>query len=285
MKSKMLPTIIASLAFAAVPVAFGATYQMELAAAYGEVDVDNYSTSQNDYSLSGTYYFSLVDTKNRPLAESAFLQKAGSVYVRGDYSRYESSYSSLDYTSEARVYGRELGADIYIPNSVFYLGGGVREFKARSEWNYGENKGSSSDDWDSRWYVKAGVTPVDGMLVWSEFYEDVDVSDYWNINAKYVMPIGAEGHWLNLEARYETTEDDEDDSQSFSIAGDYYLDSHLSLGGGVTHYTYDDDYSNENENEYFVRANQYFTENFAVNLRYADGDYESSWALGATLRF
>lgn len=285
MKSKMLPTIIASLSLAAVPVAFGATYQGELAATYGEVDLEDSSSDLSDITLEGTYYFSQVDTANRPLAESAFLQKASSFYVNGVYSRYKENDSEFDSSEKTTVYGRQLGADFYIPNSIFFLGAGITEFKVKSEWRNDDSLERETLDWDSQWYVKTGVTPVDGLLVWSEFYEDVDISDHWNINAKYVMPFGASGQWLNLEARYETTEDDGDDSQVFSIAGDYYLDSHLSLGGGITHYTYDGDYSNDNENEYFVRANQYFTDNLAVNLKYADGDYESSWTLGATLRF
>jgi hypothetical protein len=285
MKSKLLPTIIAGLSLIAVPVAFGATYQGELAATYGEVDLEDSASDLSDFTLEGTYYFSQVDTANRPLAESAFLQKASSVYLNGAYSRYKENDSEFDSSEKTNVYGRQLGADFYIPNSIFYLGAGISEFKVKSEWRSDDITDRETLDWESQWYVKAGVTPVDGLLVWSEFYEDVDVSDHWNINAKYVMPIGASGQWINLEARYETTEDEGDDTQVFSVAGDYYLDSHLSVGGGVSHYTYDGEYYNDNENEYFVRANQYFTDNFAVNLKYADGDYESSWTLGATLRF
>lgn len=285
MKSKLLPTIIAGLSLVAIPVAFGATYQGELATAYSEIDLEDSSSDLSEFTLEGTYYFSQVDTLNRPLAESAFLQKASNVYVNGIYSRYRENDAEFNYSEKTNGYGRLLGADFYIPNSVFYLGAGIAEFKVKSEWRDDGSLERETEDWESQWYVKAGITPIDGLLVWSEFYEDLDVSDFWNLNAKYVMPIGASGQWLNLEARYESSEDEGDDAQALSIAGDYYLDSHLSIGGGVTHYSYDSEYYSDNENEYFVRANQYFTDNFAVNLKYADGDYESSWTLGATLRF
>lgn len=138
-------------------------------------------------------------------------------------------------------------------------------------------------DWESQWHIKAGVTPIDGLLVWSEFYEDVDVADAWNINAKYVMPLGVNGQWLNLEASY--IDSDIEEAKTLDIAADYYLDNHLSVGGGLTHYAYDDDDFDTNENEYFIRANQYFTDSFAANLSYVDGDYESRWTIGASLRF
>lgn len=111
----------------------------------------------------------------------------------------------------------------------------------------------------------------------------MDVADAWNINAKYVTPLGVNGQWLNVEASY--IDSDIEEAKTLDIAADYYLDNHLGIGGGLTHYAYDDEDFDTNENEYFIRVNQYFTDRFAANLSYVDGDYESRWTIGASLRF
>lgn len=285
MKVKLLPAIIAANAFFVLPFASASSYQSEITAVYGESNYESDSPSAENYDLQlkGTYYFSAIDTANRPLAESAFLQKASNVYVNGYYE--ENKEKGAGVFDKSNTYGRGLGADFYIPNSIFFLGAGIADTKVKSEWKYDGDSYRETRDWDSSWYIKAGVAPVDGLLVWSEFYEDVDVSDFWNINAKYVMPVGSSGQWLNLEASYANSDWEDGDIQTLSLAADYYLDNHLSVGGGVTHYAYDLDDYNTNENEYFVRANQYFTDSFAMNVQYADGDYESRWELGATIRF
>lgn len=285
MKVKLLPAVIAACSFFSIPFAGASTYQSEISATYGETDLDDSSADISDINLHGTYYFSSVDTANRPLAESAFLQKASSIYIGGDYSQYKENDSEFNSSEKSNNYSRRVGVDFYIPNTIFFLGAGITEFKYKSEY---EDDGAIyryTRDWDSLWHVKAGITPVDGLLVWSQFYEDIDVSELWNVNAKYVLPIGSNGQWLNLEARYANSDDGDAEEQMLTLAGDYYLDSHLSIGGGVTHYTYDEDNYSDNENEYFIRANQYFTDNFAANLNYTHGDHENSWAIGATLRF
>lgn len=285
MKVKLLPAIIAACAFFSTSFAVANSYQTELKGSYGEIDFDDSPADLNNTSLQGTYYFSPVDTANRPLAESAFLQKASSVYVGGSYLKYKENDSAFDSSERGYSYNRSAGVDFYIPNSIFFVGAGINEFKYKYEWKEDDAIGRETSDWESQWYVKAGVAPIDGLLVWSEFYEDIDVSESWNINAKYVMPIGRAGQWLNLEASYEDSSDNGLDAQTLTLAGDYYLDTHLSVGAGLTHYSVDNDDGNSNENEYFVRANQYFTDNFALNLNYSDGDYESRWTVGAVLRF
>lgn len=281
MKLKLLPTIIAAGSFFTASLAFANSYRAEISAIYGETDYDGLSSDVYDIQIGGTYYFSAVDTTNRPLAESAFLQKASNIYIDGYYENDEQKGGT--FTSDVQnTYGRRIGVDFYIPNSIIYLGAGAVEVKTKYEWTDNGTSYSNTQGWDSLWYVRVGVTPIDGLQVWSEFYEDIDVSDLWNINAKYVLPLGAAGQWLNLEARYE---DQDDYLQTLDLAADYYLDNHLSVGGGITHYNYDDDGYDNNDNEYFIRAKQYFTDNFSANIKYADGDYESRWELGATIRF
>lgn len=285
MKVKLLPVVIATCSFFSVHFAAANTYQSEISANYGETNLDHSSADISNTNLQGAYYFSPVDTANRPLAESAFLQKASNVYVSGGYSQYKENDSGFGSPGEANTYNRSVGVNFYIPDTIFFLGAGITESKYKSDFADNGTRYRYTRDWDSQWHVQAGITPIDGLMVWSQFYEDIDVSELWNINAKYVLPIGSNGQWLNLEASYANADDGYDEAQMLTLAGDYYLDSHLSIGAGVTHNSYDNNGYHDNQNEYFVRANQYFTDNFAVNLSYADGDYESNWGIGATLRF
>lgn len=283
MKLRLLSTLIAGIPLLIAPWSVASNYQSEVSVTYGEINIDNSSAEISDSELLGRFYFSPVSTANRPLAEAAFLQKASSIYAGGVYLRYKENDKEFSSSERGYGYGRQIGADFYIPNSMFFLGAGINETKYKYEWSDDGVTERDSMDWESQWHIKAGVTPIDGLLVWSEFYEDVDVADAWNINAKYVMPLGVNGQWLNLEASY--IDSDIEEAKTLYIAADYYLDNHLSVGGGLTHYAYDDDDFDTNENEYFIRANQYFTDSFAANLSYVDGDYESRWTIGASLRF
>lgn len=281
MKLNLLSTVVAGLSIFAIPFASAKNFQSEIKADYSEIDYDGSSADHYAFGLTGTYYFSSVDTSNRPLAESAFLQKASSISIGGAYDEYKDRQPGFSETEHR--YGRGIDVDFYIPNSIFYLGAGISEFKYKDVEKLNNVTNRYSEDWNSQWTLRAGVTPIDGLLVWTEFYEDVDVSDYLNVHAKYVMPIGTAGQWLNLEASYENIDSGYSDLRVLELAADYYLDTHLSIGAGLAHY--DASGNNGNENEYFIRANQYFTDNVAVNLSYADGDFESRWGIGATIRF
>ncbi|HTF97968.1 MAG TPA: putative porin [Cellvibrio sp.] len=282
MKLNLLSVIVAGLSLAAIPTVFAKTYQGEISATYAEIDEEDSNADINNSALEGTFYFAPVDIQHRPLAESAFLQKASNVYVRGAYDRDKDSYSFGNYHSERQIteYEREAGVEFYIPDSIFYVGAGIRDWKLKDEWRSGDEAEKDTIDWKSQWYATAGVTPVDGLLVWSNFFQDVDISDYWNINAKYVMPLGNGDQWLNLEANYG---DLKDEVRVLRLSGDYYFDHYLSVGVGLSQIDEQDD--DENYSEYFIRAQQFFTESVAVNLEYVDGEYESRWEVGATARF
>lgn len=277
MKLKLLPAIIAAAGFVAAPFALAATYQSEISATYADIDISDDSEEGYMVGLEGKYYFAPVDTANHPLAEAAFIQKANNVYLKLGNYEFKDAGERLD------IYQRSLGVDFYIPNTMFYLGASIEEYKGKSTWSSDEysDAGSYSTKWDSTWSVKAGIAPITGLLVWSEFTEDVDVSDEWNINGKYVIPLSGE-QALNIEASYEKTYDFVD---TITVAADYYLDRNLSLGAGFANSSYDGDGSNNSETDYLIRARQFFTDNASLELSYTDGDSESRLILGGTLRF
>lgn len=279
MKLKLLPAIIAAAGFLTAPFALAATYQSEISANYADVDVSDSSEEGYIVNLEGKYYFAPVDTANHPLAEAAFIEKASNAYLNLINYEFKENGDRLD------IYQRSLGIDFYIPNTMFYLGAGIEEYKSKYTWpsdDYSDS-GSSSTQWDSAWFVKAGIAPVTGLLVWSEFTEDVDVSDEWNINGKYVIPLAGE-HALNIEASYENSYDVID---TITVAADYYVDRNLSLGAGFINRSYDDGEFSDNgsSTDYLIRARQFFTDNASLELSYVDGEEESSLLIGGSFRF
>lgn len=273
MKVKLLPAIIAATGLLMAPFALAATYQSEISAAYADIDTNDDPEEGYLVGLDGTYYFSPVDTSNHPLAEAAFIEKASNLYINLSNYEFKEDGDRLD------IYRRSIGVDFYIPNTFFYLGAGVNEIKSKYTWPAGE--GTESSKWDSAWFVKTGIAPVTGLLVWTEFTEDVDVSDEWNINGKYVIPLSGE-QALNIEASYEKSDIAyAEDTITGTI--DYYLDRNLSVGAGFVNASYNSD--EDSTTDYFVRGRNFFSDNISAELTYIDGDYESSLMLGGTIRF
>ena len=283
MKMKLLTAIIAATGFATAPFAFSSTYQSEISIAYSDVNPDAASTDAYEAGIEGKYYFSLVDTSQHPLAEAAFLEKVSNIYVSAATKEWKSDAFRSD------LYAREIGIDFYVPNSIFYLGAGVRESKNQTKFAADPDNGSGEVrfgmPWQSQWFIKAGVSPVDGLLVWSEFVEDADISEQWNINGKYVIALSGEKA-LNIEAGYENT-DDFFPAETWSAAADFYFDRHLSVGAGFTHETFENDglIQGKDATDYFIRARNYFTDNIGVELEYTSGEFEDALTLGASIRF
>ena len=81
-----------------------------------------------DYShwgagVKGVHYYDEVNTDGYPLAEAAFLQQAGGIYLTALRERLRYDYDDQKSTSTLNFV--TLGADYYIPNSIFYVGVGV----------------------------------------------------------------------------------------------------------------------------------------------------------------
>lgn len=268
MKIKLLPAIIAAASLLGAPLALAATYQGEFSAAYQDNDYES-GVDGRFIGLEGKYHFAPVDTSTGPLAEAAFIEKSSNVYVQLGAEEIKGAGQTGD------LYVRSIGADFYIPNSMFFLGAGVTEVKVKAP--------GVSYDWESSWFVKAGVTPIKGLQLWSEFEEDVDVSEQWNINGKYVMPLAGE-QALNLEASYEKSKIDIADD-TITLAADYYIDRNLSIGGGLTNTSYVSQADINASTDYFVRARNFFTDKASLELSYVDGEYENSLLVGGTIRF
>lgn len=222
--------------------------------------------------VQATYYLSSVDASQGPLAEAAFLNRASSVSLNYQYTHYEgwetrtNNYRSLDF-------------NYYVPDTVFFLGASIQQQKnsGRGDYGYGYGSYRYETDWESRWVGRLGVAPMDGLLLWSEFYEHVQVSDYWNLHAKYVKPL-AGNRAFGIESSYHNVEGEQ---HEVHVTGDYYFSNKFSVGLGVTDYRHDD----YQDKDVLLRTRYFFTDTISLDLTYTDRNYYDTWRLGATARF
>lgn len=258
MKLKILSAILSFSCLSSIAYAAESSYRAEVAAGYGQYSIDGTDMfNKSEYDISGVYYFSGVDTKSHPLAEAAFVERSSNIYARWNRVDYDNFGSSLDVSA--------IGIDFYVPSTMLYIGAGIEQLNGKNGIETYE---------DSAWYAKLGIAPIDGLLVWSQFYEDADVSDYWNINAKYVVPLSGENA-INFEARYANWDDQDSDTE---ISADYYFTRNFSLGAGYT--------ISDSVDTIELRARHFFGDKFSMEVGYAtEGSDDNSWRLGANLRF
>jgi hypothetical protein len=130
-------------------------------------------------------------------------------------------------------------------------------------------------------HATLGIAPIDGLQIWSTFSDEVSVSDYWDLNTKYVKLLAGE-RAVSVETNY--TDNLVLDVRSLTVDVDYYFTRQLSLGLGVAHFIYGD---SDAENGYSSRihARQFLNENASVEVSYLSTDYLNCWQFGTTVRF
>lgn len=222
-------------------------------AGYGETS----GVDASEFTLGGRFHFSPVDTKNHPLEEAAFLEKSSN--VEAAWTRHDASGTDADIQS--------VNVNFYVPNTMLYLGAGLNRIDV-------DAPGAGSD---TQWNARIGIAPVNGLLVWTEFYEDVDYGDAVNVHAKYVTALTGE-QALNVVGGYS----DFDNGSELYVGADYYLDRHLSFGAQLTNTDVD---GGDSATDFEIRANNYFTPNINVGLAYVFGEEEDSWGIRAGYRF
>jgi len=277
MKLAVFTAIVTASSFTLAPFALSETYRTEINASYGEFDADYYSGDNYSVDLHGKLYFSPVDTTDLPLAEAAFLRKASSFTVSLANSDYEYEGDNQD------SYLRGVNVTYFVPNSIFFVGAGITENKYTYQYRYSNETApiKGSTDWESRWNATVGIAPLDGLQVWSDFYEDTDVSEYWNLNAKYVKPLAGE-RAFGVEVRYADYK--ESDSNEINVSADYYFTHRFSVGAGVSQMWIDESDADDHTS-YDVHVRHFFTANTSLELSYSDSDYSDGWQLGGTVRF
>lgn len=221
-------------------------YHFDVVGLLGKADTDVGS----DGTLLGAgiqYHFQAVDTSKGPLAEAAFINKSTNV------SALQLHTDADDENFDVTV----LGTEIYIPNTMFYVG-----------FDYSIYDDNVNDD---SWSIDAGVTPIEGLLVTTSFYEDVDYEA--NAAAKYLLPL-SNGSAVVLRANFELSDDFGD---TVGAGADYYFNKYTGVGFNVT------DYDGENETE--LHVTHFFIDDAYAGLSWTNNDVADVFAVTGGFRF
>lgn len=240
MKNKLIGLTVA---LAATNFAYAEDYQVDVGAFYSDASDVNVTAM----GVGLEYHFKAVDTSDKPLAEAAFLNHSSNITAAVARTEIEFSGFEADATITA------IGAEFYVPNSVFYLGA-----------NY-----TDPDQGDGYFDVTAGLY-FDSLLVTTTYVEDVDYE--LNLQAKYVNQLGG-GKAVALSGSFY----DGDGGNIISAGLDYYFTHQTSVGATLTDY--------DGENEFEVRARHFFTGTVYAGISYADIDNSSEITIDAGMRF
>ncbi|KXZ71534.1 putative porin [Acinetobacter venetianus] len=264
-------------------------YQTEATGAYEYVDMDGGKT--NSAAISGKYYFNPVQTRNAPLAEAAFLDKASSIGGGYVYSKLQDDEDFGDL--QFNIIGVE--SEIFIPDTQFYISGALHRTNIKATIN---GLGSESDNGNG-YEFEAGFLPVNGLLLavgvadFSESINPVKIAKYGfvtnvsnaavvsgdnddtavSLRAKYVSEVA--GFYTNFEGVTYIG-----DETSYRLAADLYLDPTLSVGVSFADSTADD-----SDSIFNIRAQKFFNPQFALGVGYTTTDGADSYGINGTFRF
>ncbi|TCM68762.1 putative general porin [Acinetobacter calcoaceticus] len=235
-------------------------YQAEVGGSYNFSDNDNYSDT-HAFGIDGTYYFKPVQTRDAPLNEAAFLDRASNVSAKVDYadnSGVKDSYFGA-------------GAEVFVPGTDFYVSGNI----GRDETKVKGYKSDYSNRLTS-YGAEVGYLPAPGLLlaVGVKGYDVKDGKDGVDptVRAKYVTKVGQ--HNVNMEAYGGFGDLDE-----YGVRGDFYLDNSLSVGVDY----YNNDLSKYDE--WGLNAKKFFNQNVSVEGRIGLGDNYNTYGVRAAYRF
>lgn len=243
MKFKSLSTAIA-LSLASTT-AFSGSFNAEVTANYADLDGD-----ADTIALIGELYFAQVNTDGHPLEEADFLEKASNV----ELAYASTSAGPVDSTLAT------LGVNYYIPDTIFFAGAAI----ARATVEVG-----SFDDSDTDWGLTAGVTPIEGLLVTTEYFNEPGYD--LNLQAKYVKALAGETA-VNVEASFQDAEED----NIFGLSADYYFNQKASLGANIL---------SADETGYGIQGKLFVTNEFSIGAEYFTVDSTNAIFLEAGYRF
>lgn len=257
--------ILTALVSAGVFSVSAQAYQAEIGGGYSYVDRDKGHDTHN-FAIDGTYYFKPVQTRNSPLNEAAFLDRASNVnaavsygdnsgtkdtnfnggveffvpnsdfYVSAHAGRDETKVNNLDLKNRKTTYGAEVG---YMPTAGLLLAAGVTGYEAKT-------------DYENVKYKEDGANPT--------------------VRAKYVTQVGQ--YDMNFEAFGAFGDLDE-----YGVRSDFYLNKTFSVGL---------DYHNDDlikKDEWGISAKKFFNQNVSVEGRAGFGDNDNNYGVRAAYRF
>lgn len=237
---------------AALTCASAGAYQIEAGGMYVDYDGDD-----SELGVYGAYHLAPVDTSGVPLGEAGFLRRSSNVFA---------GYSTTD-ESEVDTIG--LGFEGYFDN--FYASFEIADVDA-------------GGDGINPYTVMGGYMPQDGVLFALSYSDaDDDLTTAIGVHGKFVQALAGDTAY-NLEVDIAQVDFDfagADDVIAYSVLGDYFLNSALSIG-----LRYADSDADGSEATIGLGAEMFFIPTLAGFVEYADNDAAGSMmTLGVRARF
>ncbi|NHB56860.1 putative porin [Acinetobacter sp. 194] len=276
--------------FTALATMMGMTYayKAEVGISYNEYDSDfNYgSEDEKLIRIDGTYYLKLVEVKNYPLNEAAFLNRSSNFNARinkvNNTQVYYETYPYDKYISKDKWNQFNLGIEYFAPNSNFYINANIGHGKGEDNWkryDYGNlvDSGIPYKYTYSTYSAEVGYLPINGLLITAGLAGFTDENDYSvidpKIRAKYVTNVGKFDANFEANARF-------GDDINYGFGADLYIDKTLSVGlaYSASDNSYDDD-------EFSIRAKKFVTPQMSVEASANMSSDADSYGLRAAYRF
>jgi len=250
------------------------SFRTEIEAGYS-YDRNDMGAEMDTYQLGARYHFMPVTTTGRPLAEAAFMARAG--YIGGFWDESDIEVGSLD--ADVSTYGADLlWRKPSIPYAFHLIYNG-------QDQDVSTNQSANLDE------IGLGVGYFFADNLYLEFaylYEEIEASgsytgetDQYQLSGKYVGAL-SNNRFYNIEVNLGHFEfKDKTPTSSWrgnnsviSVAGDYYLNERLSMGLG---------FSNESGDaialegkEYTVRVKYFVIPQLSVAAEYNRFDPRNS---------
>ena len=261
---KKLVAQVGLLAAVASPVAFADSYDLEIIGSVGQSEIDPSET--DTYELSVVANFKTVETKEHPLEEAAFLERAN--YVRFDYTRGETDpgVTGADDTS-SNTYNLDLHLNT---GSRYFIDLGLEQDKQDDADVFTSTLGFGA-------YVQDNIT-VDFAL--SDETNEPDAGSKYTgmgyaLSGRGVFELGGE-QAVAVEGTFQVVDYDEgnDNQEIFALHGRYYFmrTTHVGLVYGTSS---SDDVDIDS---YTVEAQHFITPKIAVGASFGQDSSDVSGA-------
>ena len=217
-------------------------------------------------SLDGTWYFAPVSTSNVPLAEAAYLGRAS--FLSGGLALIDFLDTTLD--------AEDVKVGYYIPGTMFYAAVGA----LHEENIIAFSSTFTETRYDTRWFGTLGITPLDGLLVTTDFHEHGYDA---NITARYVGKLPNNHFYAGsvslADMGYGET--------AYGLDFDYYLDDSTSVGVGFDGRSarFDSDARLVGGgNRLELRAEKFFSKSWAAGVSAYTADFDDGFGVHVTWR-
>jgi hypothetical protein len=265
--------------------ALGNSYQYELNTSFTDIHVDlksPESASGDRVNIAGTYYFAPVQTKNHPLAEAAFLERVDNISLHYTNSNFKETFYNIDQTEHVNYNDK---TDIYTVmarlwwlDQTIYTSVGLTDYHRSARYKLHRTDGSIQADIyhdhpHPYWQASLGYSPVAGLLVYTNFYEEDDIEDSANINVKYLHDFGETS--LVTQVHYEHLYG----SDIINIDMDYFLTRAFSIGGIYQH---EEDYG---DYDWAIKSRYFITPSISIDAQFTHFPDGHDLTAGVTARF